>query len=98
MHAFFRAQTIRYTSALVFLSLLATGCSTLYGWSNVHKSARGSVYIKDVADWTFEADHPTVVDQTTLLSTVRGVIADDVMKSSPKMPASGSKPMRVFSD
>ncbi len=98
MHTFFRAQTIRYAGALVSLSLLATGCSTLYGWSNVHKSARGSVYIKDVADWSFEANHPAVVDQATLLSAVKGVVADDATKSSPKMPASGSKPMRVFSD
>jgi hypothetical protein len=56
------------------------------------------VYIKDVADWSFEADHPAVVDQATLLSAVKGVVADDGTKSSPKMPASGSTPMRVFSD
>ncbi len=98
MHTFFRARTIRYAGAVVSLSLLATGCSTLYGWSNVHKSARGSVYIKDVADWSFEADHPAMIDQATLLSAVKGVVADDAMKSSTKMPASGSKPMRVFSD
>ena len=98
MHTFFQAKTIRYAGALIFLSLLATGCSTLYGWSDVHKSARGSVYIKDVADWSFEADHPAVIDQATLLSAVKGLVADDATKSSLKMPASGSKPMRVFSD
>ena len=98
MHTFFQAQTIRYTGVLVSLSLLATGCSTLYGLSNVHKSARGSVYVKDVADWSFEADHPAMIDQATLLSAVKGVVSDDAMKSSTKMPASGSKPMRVFSD
>ena len=98
MHTFLRARTIRYASAVVCLSLLATGCSTLYGWSNVHKSAKGSVYIKDVADWSFEADHPAMIDQATLLSAIKGVVADDAMKSSTKMPASGSKPMRLFSD
>lgn len=97
MHTLSQSQTIRYAT-LVSLSLLVTGCSTLYGWSNVHKSARGSVYVKDVADWSFEANHPAVVDQSILLSAVKGVLADDAMKSSPKMPASGSKPMRVFSD
>ena len=98
MHTLFRSQTIRYAGALISLSLLATGCSALYGLSNVHKSARGSVYIKDVADWSFEADHPAVIDQATLLSVVKGVVADDAIKSSAKMPASGNKPMRVFSD
>jgi hypothetical protein len=98
MHTFFRAQTVRYAGALVSLSLLATGCSTLYGWSNVHKSAKGSVYIQDVADWSFEADHPAMIDQAILFSAVKGVVADEAIKSSTKLPASGSKPMRVFSD
>lgn len=98
MPTFLRAQTIRYAGILVSLSLLATGCSTLYGGSSVHKSARGSVYIKDVADWSFEADHPAVINQATLLSLVKGLVADDAIKPSTKMPASGSKPMRVFSD
>ncbi|MBM4127605.1 MAG: hypothetical protein FJ247_09705 [Nitrospira sp.] len=98
MHTIFHARTIRYAGAVVSLSLLATGCSTLYGWSNVHKSAKGSVYIKDVADWSFEANHPAVIDQATLLSVVKGVVADDAIKTSAKMPASGSKPMRIFSD
>jgi len=79
MHTFFHAQTICYTGAVVSLSLLATGCSTLFGGSNVHKSARGSVYIKDVADRSFGANHPAVIDQATLLSVVKGM--------SPMMPS-----------
>lgn len=98
MHTFFHAQTICYTGAVVSLSLLATGCSTLFGGSNVHKSARGSVYIKDVADRSFGANHPAVIDQATLLSVVKGMVADDAIKSSTKMPARGSTPMRVCSD
>jgi hypothetical protein len=56
------------------------------------------VYVKEVADWSFEADHPAQIDQATLLSAIKGVVADEVTKQSMKMPASGSKPMRVFSD
>jgi len=56
------------------------------------------VYVKEVADWSFEANHPAQIDQATLLSAIKGVVADEVTKQSMKMPASGSKPMRVFSD
>jgi hypothetical protein len=34
----------------------------------------------------------------TMLKIVKGVVTDDVQKMSGNMPASGSKPMRVFSD
>jgi hypothetical protein len=94
MHAYLKTSTLRYTGALLSLSLLATGCSSL----NVHKSAKGTVYLKEVADWSFEASHPAMIDQATLLSAVKGVVADENTKQSMKMPASGSKPMRVFSD
>jgi hypothetical protein len=98
MYARLKTPVLRYTGALLSLSLLATGCSSLYGWSNIHKSAKGMVYVKEVADWSFEANHPAQIDQATLLSAIKGVVADEATKQSMKMPASGSKPMRVFSD
>lgn len=98
MYACLKTPVLRYTGALLSLSLLATGCSSLYGWSNIHKSAKGMVYVKEVADWSFEANHPAQIDQVTLLSAIKGVVADEATKQSMKMPASGSKPMRVFSD
>ena len=94
MYACLKTRTLRYTGALLSLSLLATGCSSM----NVHESAKGTVYLKEVADWSFEANHPAMIDQATLLSAVKGVVADEVTNQSMKMPASGSKPMRIFSD
>ncbi|MDH5642510.1 MAG: hypothetical protein OEY28_14575, partial [Nitrospira sp.] len=85
----------------VLFSLLTTGCSTLnswYGWVDIHKSAKGSVYLQEVADWSFKADHPVAIDHATLLSTVQGIVAEDVKNLSTNLPAGGSKPMRVFSD
>jgi hypothetical protein len=98
MYACLKIPALRYVGALLSFSLLATGCSSMYGWSNVHKSTRGTVFLKEVADWSYEASHPAQIDQTTLLSAVKGVVADEITKQSMKMPASGSKPMRVFSD
>jgi hypothetical protein len=68
------------------------------GGSKLHKSVKGSVHLEEVADWSFEASHPAVIDQMTMLKVVKGVVDDDAMKTSARMPASGSKPMRVFSD
>jgi hypothetical protein len=98
MYACLKTPVLRYTGALLSLSLLATGCSSLYGWSNIHKSAKGMVYVKEVADWSFEANHPAQIDQATLLSAIKGLVADEATKQSMKMPANGNKPMRVFSD
>lgn len=88
----------RYTGTLLSLCLVVTGCSMVSGGSKVYKSAKGSVQLEEVADWSFEASHPAVIDQQTMLKIVKGVIADDTVKTSAKMPVSGSKPMRVFSD
>src|SRR4029079_15222802 len=45
----------------------------------------------------FEASHPAIIDQTTILKIVKGVyFAED--KNGSRMSAAGSKSMRVFSD
>jgi hypothetical protein len=56
------------------------------------------VYLQEVADWSFKADHPAAIDHATLLSAVQGIVAEDVKNLSTNLPAGGSKPMRVFSD
>jgi hypothetical protein len=70
----------------------------LSGSSKVHKSARGSVYLQEVTDWSFEADHPALIEQATLISAIQGLVAEEVKRPSTKLPVGGSKPMRVFSD
>ncbi|MBI3357346.1 MAG: hypothetical protein HY038_11360 [Nitrospirae bacterium] len=92
------SRRLQYIGTLLSLCLVVTGCSMFYGWSKIHKSAKGSIYLTEVADWSFEASHPAVIDQTTILKVVKGVVADEAMKMSANMPASGSKSMRVFSD
>jgi len=96
-----RIRAFHIAALLLSFSLLTTGCTTLqnwYGWVSIHKSPKGSVYLQEVADWSFEADHPATVDQETLLSAIQGVVAEDTKTLSTNLPAGGSKPMRVFSD
>jgi hypothetical protein len=64
------------------------------GEFKVHKNAKGAVHLKEIADWSFEANHPAMIDQMTMLKIIKGVVTSQASK----MPASGSKPMRVFSD
>jgi hypothetical protein len=94
MRAYFTLRRTQYVGVLTCLSLLVGGCSMFSGETKVHKNAKGSVYLKEVADWSFEASHPAVIDPMTMLKVVKGVVTD----SASQMPASGSKPMRVFSD
>ncbi len=98
MHAYSNVRGSRYIRALMSLSLVVAGCSMLSGEAKLHKNAKGSIYLKEIADWSFEASHPATIDQTTMLKIVKGVVIDDVQNMSGNMPASGSKPMRVFSD
>ena len=80
--------------ALVGLSLMVTGCSST---SKIAHNAKGSVALEEIMDWSFEASHPAIIDQTTILKIVKGVyLAED--KNGSRMSAAGSKPMRVFSD
>jgi hypothetical protein len=81
----------------VFLSLafIVTGCSST---SKIGQSARGSVFLEEIMDWSFEASHPAVIDHTTLLKIVKGVYTAEDHSGSMRMSAAGSKPMRIFSD
>jgi hypothetical protein len=69
--------------------LMVTGCSST---SKIAQNGKGSVYLEEVLDWSFDANHPAVIDQTTILKIVKGV------HTEARMSAAGSKPMRVFSD
>ncbi len=94
MHAPTHLRSAHYVGMLMSLTLIVAGCSMFSGEAKVHKNAKGSVYLKEIADWSFEASHPAMIDQMTMLKVIKGVVTD----STSKMPASGSKPMRVFSD
>jgi hypothetical protein len=80
--------------ALVGLSLMVTGCSST---SKIAHNAKGSVSLEEIMDWSFEASHPAIIDQTTILKIVKGVYSTEDQHGS-RMSAAGSKPMRVFSD
>jgi hypothetical protein len=94
MSAYIAFRSAHYVGVLTCLSLLVGGCSMFSGEAKVHKNAKGSVYLKEIADWSFEANHPAVIDQMTMLKVIKGVVTDPALQ----MPAGGGKPMRVFSD
>ena len=77
------------------LTLVFSGCAS--GTKLAHNT-KGSVYLEEVTDWSFEANHPAVIDQLTIIKIVKGLYRDDSMSGSSGMSAGGSKPMRIFSD
>ena len=91
-------QTSCITASLLALTFLISGCSLISGSQQIHQSAKGSVYLEEVSEWSFEANHPTMIDQNTMLKIVKGITTDEAASASNKLPVSGSKPMRVFSD
>lgn len=98
MHPLRNKPTHYTTTGLLLGAVLLSGCSMISGSQSMHQSAKGSVYLEEVSEWSFEANHPTIIDQNTMLKIVKGVVTEEAVSASTRMPASGSKPMRVFSD
>jgi len=76
-------------------ALVISGCA---GGTKLAHNAKGSVYLEEVTDWSFEASHPAVIDQLTITKIVKGLYRNDGISGSSRMSAGGSKPMRIFSD
>jgi len=77
------------------LTLVIGGCA---GGTKLSHNAKGSVYLEEVTDWSFDASHPAVIDQLTITKIVKGLYSNDGMTGPSGMSAGGSKPMRIFSD
>ena len=90
-----RRQIIQGIIGIAACALLISGCS---GGSKLTHNAKGGVYLEEVTDWSFEASHPAIIDQQTMVKVVKGMYRNDGMNGSSKMSAGGSKPMRVFND
>jgi hypothetical protein len=76
-------------------TLVIAGCAS---GTKIGQSSLGSVYLEEVSDWSYEANHPAVIDQLTISKIVKGLYHNDDMNGSSKMSAGGSTPMRIFSD
>ena len=70
------------------LALVISGCA---GGTKLAHNAKGSVYLEEVTDWSFEASHPAVIDQLTITKIVKGLYSNDGMSGSSGMPAPGAK-------
>jgi len=80
---------------IVACALIMSGCT---GGTKLAHNAKGSVYLEEVTDWSFEASHPAVIDQLTITKIMTGLYSNDGMSGSSRMSAGGSTPMRIFSD
>jgi hypothetical protein len=76
-------------------ALVISGCA---GGTKILHTAKGGAYLEEVTDWSFEASHPAIIDQQTMLKVVKGMYRNDGMSGASEMSAGGGKPMRVFND
>ena len=89
-------QAMRYgVMGVAALALVVAGCATA---TKIGHNAKGSVYLEEITDWSFEANHPAVIDQMTMAKVIKGLYSDDSLSGSSRMSAGGSKSMRIFSD
>ena len=89
-------QPMRYgVMGVAALAMVVAGCAT---GTKIAHNAKGSVYLEEITDWSFEANHPAVIDQMTMAKIIKGLYSDDSQSGSSRMSAGGSKSMRIFSD
>ncbi|MBA5873923.1 MAG: hypothetical protein GDA66_05165 [Nitrospira sp. CR1.2] len=84
---------------LTFLGAMAVGCSTTT--ASVQQQTRqpqASVRLEEVADWEFEASHPSSLEIDSLQDILRAVVISEAPTDLSNLPVDGSKPMTVFSD
>lgn len=91
-----RLMLSRSMLAAIFACTVTTGCASMTG--NIHESSRGSVYLEEVHDWSFEATHPVSIDPITLATVFRGVQIEERKSSFRTTSDMESKPVRAFSD
>lgn len=85
---------------LTVMGAMAAGCSSTSAslQQTVAAQPSGSVRLEEIADWEFEAAHPSALEAITLESLLRAVMISDATQDLSNLPVDGSKPMRVFSD
>jgi hypothetical protein len=90
-----RSPILQSLVGIAACALVFSGCA---GGTKLAHNAKGSVYLEEVTDWSFEASHPAVIDQLTITKIVKGLYSNNGMSGPSRMSAGGSKPMRIFSD
>jgi hypothetical protein len=86
MRTYFDIRQSRSIVGLMSLGLVVAGCSMFSGEASLHNNAKGSIYLKEIADWSFEASHPATIDPATMLRVVKGVVVDDAMTMKSTCP------------
>jgi len=82
--------------AAVFACAAMSGCASITG--QIYENARGSVYLQEVPDWSFEAAHPISIDPTTMANVLRGVQIEERQSMPPLTSSMEVRAVRVFSD
>ena len=85
---------------LTLMGALAAGCSSTAApiQPQAAMQPQGAVRLEEIADWEFEASHPSSLDVATLDSLLRALVIAEAQPDMSNLPVDGSKPMTVFSD
>jgi hypothetical protein len=89
-----------FLPAVLALAVLeAAGCLSASGQKEViDENARSGVYLEHVANRSFHADHPIVLDPRVIAVALRGVRVQDQERLVQTLLGGRPQPVRVFSD
>ena len=77
-------QPMRYgVMGVAALAMVVAGCAT---GTKIAHNAKGSVYLEEITDWSFEANHPAVIDQMTMAKIIKGLYSDDSQSGHRECP------------
>ncbi len=91
-----RLLLTRSALAAILAWAATTGCASMSG--KIHESSKGSVYLEEVPDWSFEAAHPISIDPTTMAHVLLGVQIEERKSLSRTTSDLELKAVRAFSE
>lgn len=96
--AFSRFKSLPVLILLCQAALASQACSIGSSPAGQQRMApQATIYFDEVADWSFEATHPALIDQATIKQILQGLYVGVSLSAQPSS-ADGSKPMKPFSD
>lgn len=86
-------------TVVLAVCLVASGCasSSRHGLT-IHDSPRGSVYLEQIPDRSFQATHPITLEAGVIARALRGIQVRDDRNTLQALFSSRPEPVRAFSD
>ncbi|MDF0644773.1 MAG: hypothetical protein P0111_12120 [Nitrospira sp.] len=98
-HTVASIKSVAALMASFAISLVATACvSPEKPQVMIHEDPRGAVYLEDMADASFHATHPLLLDSAVIAHVLQGMFVEEDQRLLQTLVAGKAIPVRTFSD